>query len=167
MAYPGFEALPRGDGPQKYWCIICDGRRTCLTSSMDSHKNSARHRTKLAQLNAFYQMTAGGPRGSTNKNRPGRQSPPGGPPSDIDIEDDYIPPEQDDEIQSEDDDAQGIDPSEFRYGHNESESEGDGRLDEEDWTWSEEELEPNEHDIPTTGSTSRPQRTRRVPATSP
>ncbi|KAI9629744.1 hypothetical protein KEM48_012654 [Puccinia striiformis f. sp. tritici PST-130] len=49
------------------------------------------------------------------------QSPPGGPPSDIDIEDDYIPPEQDDEIQSEDDDAQGIDPSEFRYGHNESE----------------------------------------------
>ncbi|KNF06380.1 hypothetical protein PSTG_00262 [Puccinia striiformis f. sp. tritici PST-78] len=134
---------------------------------MDSHKNSARHRTKLAQLNAFYQMTAGGPRGSTNKNRPGQQSPPGGPPSDIDIEDDYIPPEQDDEIQSEDDDAQGIDPSEFRYGHNESELEGDGRLDEEDWTWSEEELEPNEHDIPTTGSTSRPQRTCRVPATSP
>ncbi|KAI9620505.1 hypothetical protein H4Q26_013718 [Puccinia striiformis f. sp. tritici PST-130] len=85
MAYPGFEALPRGDGPQKYWCIICDGRRTCLTSSMDSHKNSARHRTKLAQLNAFYQMTAGGPRGSTNKNRPGQQSPPGGPPSDIDM----------------------------------------------------------------------------------
>ncbi|POW21901.1 hypothetical protein PSHT_01912 [Puccinia striiformis] len=57
---------------------------------MDSHKKSARHRTKLAQLNAFYQMTAAGLGGSTHQNRPDQQSP-GGPPSDIDIEDIIYP----------------------------------------------------------------------------
>ncbi|KAI9624511.1 hypothetical protein KEM48_008837 [Puccinia striiformis f. sp. tritici PST-130] len=139
---------------------------------MDSHKKSARHRTKLAQLNAFYQMTAAGLGGSTHQNRPDRQSPPGGPPSDIDIEDDYIPAEQDDESLSEEDDDQGIDPGQFGYRHDESDSESDGRLDEEDWSWSGEQtlgedFEPNEQDIPTTGSTSRPQNTRRVPASSP
>ncbi|KAI9624628.1 hypothetical protein KEM48_008801 [Puccinia striiformis f. sp. tritici PST-130] len=171
MVFSGFEALPRGDGPQKYRCLICDGRRTCLASSMDSHK-SARHRTKLAQLNAFYQMTAAGLGGSTHQNRPDQQSPPGGPPSDIDIEDNYIPAEQDDESLSEDDDDQGIDPGQFGYRPDESDSESDGRSDEEDWSWSGEQtlgedFEPNEQDIPTTGSTSRPQRTRRVPASSP
>ncbi|KAI9621735.1 hypothetical protein H4Q26_015501 [Puccinia striiformis f. sp. tritici PST-130] len=130
---------------------------------MDSHRNSARHRTKLLQLNAFYQMTAGDLHRSNNENRPNHQSPPGGPRSDIDIEDDYIPAEQDDEIFSEDDDNQGIDPGQFGYNHNESDSESDGRLDKEDWTWSEEETpgedsEANQQDIPSTGSTSRPQR---------
>ncbi|POW22000.1 hypothetical protein PSHT_01745 [Puccinia striiformis] len=131
---------------------------------MDCHKKTARHQTKLAQLNAFYQMTAAGLRGSTNKNRPDRQSPPGGPPSDIDIDNDYMTPEDDDE--SEEDDDQGIDPAQFGYSHLESDSESDGRLDEEDWSLSGEQtlgedFEPNEQDIPTTGSTSRPQRTRR------
>ncbi|POW15087.1 hypothetical protein PSTT_02357 [Puccinia striiformis] len=139
---------------------------------MDSHRNSARHRTKLLQLNAFYQMTAGDLHRSNNENRPNHQSPPGGPRSDIDIEDDYIPAEQDDEIFSEDDDNQGIDPGQFGYNHNESDSESDGRLDKEDWTWSEEETpgedsEANQQDIPSTGSTSRPQRNRRVPTNSP
>ncbi|KAI9625462.1 hypothetical protein H4Q26_016260 [Puccinia striiformis f. sp. tritici PST-130] len=139
---------------------------------MDSHKTSARHRTKLAQLNAFYQMTATGLGGSTHQNRPDQQSPPGGPPSDIDIEDNYIPAEQDDKSLSEEDDDQGIDPGQFGYRPDESDSESDGRSDEEDWSWSGEQtlgedFEPNEQDIPTTGSTSRPQRTRRVPASSP
>ncbi|KAH9448625.1 hypothetical protein MJO28_015078 [Puccinia striiformis f. sp. tritici] len=129
---------------------------------MDCHKKTARHQTKLAQLNAFYQMTAAGLRGSTNKNRPDRQSPPGGPPSDIDIDNDYMTPEDDDE--SEEDDDQGIDPAQFGYSHIESDSESDGRLDEEDWSLSGEQTlgddwEPNEQDIPNTGSTSRPRRT--------
>ncbi|POW08122.1 hypothetical protein PSTT_07747 [Puccinia striiformis] len=90
----------------------------------------------------------------------------------IDIEDNYIPAEQDDESLSEDDDDQGIDPGQFGYRPDESDSESDGRSDEEDWSWSGEQtlgedFEPNEQDIPTTGSTSRPQRTRRVPASSP
>ncbi|KAI7936675.1 hypothetical protein MJO28_015574 [Puccinia striiformis f. sp. tritici] len=139
---------------------------------MASHKTSARHRTKLAQLNAFYQMTAAGLGGSTHQNKPDQQSPSGGPPSDIDIEDNYIPAEQEDKSLSEEDDDQGIDLGQFGYRPDESDSESDGRLDIEDWSWSGEQtlgedFEPNEQDIPTTGSTSRPQRTRRVPTSSP
>ncbi|POW06781.1 hypothetical protein PSHT_10239 [Puccinia striiformis] len=113
-------------------------------------------------------MTAAGLGGSTHQNKPDQQSPSGGPPSDIDIEDNYIPAEQEDKSLSEEDDDQGIDLGQFGYRPDESDSESDGRLDIEDWSWSGEQtlgedFEPNEQDIPTTGSTSRPQRTRRVP----